>query len=208
MNLKPSIIAVGLVAALSSAGTLAGAQQTGAQGGGQQAGASQVRGQQGAATAGPRAGMRGPAGGGGQMAPAELERWLDAYVLLQAQETLKLTDAQFPRFVQRLKALQEVRRRNLQARRQMLATLAGLMRATPFDESVVRERLKALHDLDLRSADELQKARDAVDEVLDVPQQARFRMFEEAVERRKIELLMRARQVGRRGAPEAPAAVR
>jgi Spy/CpxP family protein refolding chaperone len=208
MNLKSSIVAFGVVAAMSCAGALAAAQQTGAQGGGPPAGAAQVRGQQGAAMQGPRAGMRGPAGGGGQMAPAELERWLDAYVLLQAQETLKLTDAQFPRFVQRLKALQEMRRRNLQARRQMLATLAGVMKATPFDESAVRERLKALRDLDVRSAEELQKTRDAVDDVLDVPQQARFRLFEEAVERRKIDLLMRARQVGRRGAPEAPAGIR
>ncbi len=33
-----------------------------------------------------------------------------------------------------------------------------------------------------------------VDEVLDVRQQLRFRLFEEQMERRKVELLMRARQ--------------
>jgi hypothetical protein len=40
-----------------------------------------------------------------------------------------------------------------------------------------------------------------VDEVLDVRQQARFRMFEDMIERRKLDLLMRARQraAGRRG---------
>jgi len=32
-----------------------------------------------------------------------------------------------------------------------------------------------------------------VDEVLDQRQQARFRMFEESIERRKLDLLMRAR---------------
>ena len=207
MNLRSSILAGGLVVAMSCAGALAAAQQTGTQGVGQQAGAAQGRGQQGGMQ-GPRVGMRGGAGGAGQMTPGELERWVDSYVLLQAQETLKLTDAQFPRFVQRLKALQELRRKNLQVRRQMLATLAGLMKATPFDEAAVHERLKALHDLDVRSAEELQKARDLVDEGLDVPQQARFRLFEEAVERRKIELLMRARQAGRRGVQDAPAGIR
>jgi hypothetical protein len=55
--------------------------------------------------------------------------------------------------------------------------------------------------LDDRSAVELRRAYDALDEVLDVPQQARFRMFEEMIERRKLDLLMRARQrtAGRRG---------
>ncbi len=208
MNLKSSILTGGLVMAMSCAGALAVAQQTGTQGGGQQAGTAQGRGPRGAAMQGPRAGLRGGAGGAGQMTPAELERWLDSYVLLQAQDTLKLTDAQFPRFVQRLKALQDVRRRDLQERRRMLAALGALVRTTPFDEGAVREQLKALRDLDTRSAEELQKARDGVDEVLDVPQQARFRLFEEAVERRKIELLMRARQGGRRGAQDAPAGIR
>jgi hypothetical protein len=208
MNLKSSILAGGLVMALSCAGTLGAAQPMGPQGGGQQAGIGQGRGQQGAGPQGQGAAMRGGAGGAGQMTPGELERWVDSYVLLQAQETLKLTDAQFPRFVQRLKAMQELRRKHLQARRQMLATLAGLMKATPYDETAVRERLKALHDADVQSAAELQKSRDLIDEVLDVSQQARFRLFEEAVERRKIELLMRARQIGRRGFQDAPAGIR
>ena len=43
----------------------------------------------------------------------------------------------------------------------------------------------------------MRKAYNALDEVLDVRQQARFRVFEEQIERRKIELLMRARQQNR-----------
>ncbi len=183
MNLKSLALAGCLVISVSWPASPVEARQAGPQGGRQ---------------AGPRAGMR--AGGAPAVPPAELERWLDSYVLLQAQDTLKLTDAQFPKFVQRLKALQELRRQHLQQRRQMLASMATLMKATPFDEATVRDRLKALHDLDLRSADELQRARDAIDELLDVRQQARFRLFEEAVERRKIDLLMRARMLaGERG---------
>jgi hypothetical protein len=69
------------------------------------------------------------------------------------------------------------------------------------DEPAVREKLKALRELDDRSAAELRKAYDSLDEVLDVRQQARFRIFEENLERRKMDLLLRARQrtAGRRG---------
>ena len=41
-----------------------------------------------------------------------------------------------------------------------------------------------------------------IDQVLDVRQQVRFRLFEEQMERRKVDLLMRARQANRqRNAP-------
>jgi len=61
--------------------------------------------------------------------------------------------------------------------------------------------LRALRELDDRAALELRRAADGVDEVLDIRQQARFRMFEEQIERRKLDLLLRARQraAGRRG---------
>jgi hypothetical protein len=202
MNLKPLVLAGSLVMAWSWPGALAAAQQAGPP-----AGVRQGRGQQGGGEPGMRGGMRAGAGAGA-LTPAELERWLDSYVLLQAQETLKLTDAQFPRFVQRLKALQEIRRRNLQARRQLINSLGPLLQATPVDEGQVRERLKALHDLNVRSAEELQRAYDGIDEVLDTVQQARFRLFEEAAERRKIELLMRARQRGGQPGQPVPSAVR
>ena len=140
--------------------------------------------------------------------PLELERWFDSYVLLQAQETLKLTDAQFPRFLPRLKALQDTRRRNVQARRQIVNELGKLLKATPLDEALVRERLKALHDLDVKAPDELRKAYEGLDEVLDPVQQARFRIFEEVVERRKINLLMKARQSATDAGRPAPTVVR
>jgi Spy/CpxP family protein refolding chaperone len=141
-----------------------------------------------------RKGQRAGAGGAPVVTPLELERWFDSYVLLQAQDQLKLTDAQFPKFLIRLKALQDARRRNLQTRRQIVNTLGKLLKSPPLDEAQAREQLKALRELDARSADELQKAYEGLDEVLDVSQQARFRVFEEVVERRKIDLLIRARQ--------------
>jgi hypothetical protein len=61
----------------------------------------------------------------------------------------------------------------------------------------LRTQLKALADLDARVTTEVRQAVDGVDQVLDLRQQARFRLFEEQVERRKVELLMRARQANR-----------
>jgi hypothetical protein len=151
----------------------------------------------------PGRGGRGAAGAGQALTPVELERWLDSYVLIQAQDALKITDAQFPRFLQRLNALQATRRRHAAARRQILATIGRQLRATPVDEAGMREQLKALRELDVRAADEGRKAYDALDEALEPVQQARFRLFEQQVERRQIELLMKARErageTGRQG---------
>ena len=132
----------------------------------------------------------------GRMNPAEVVRILDGYALVQAQDALQLSEAQYGRFVTRLKTLQDVRRRNLQARHriiQELRRLAGPQAAAP-DESNIRLQLKALRDHEERAAGEVLKAYDALDEVLDARQQARFRLFEERLELRKMDLLMRARQ--------------
>ena len=71
-----------------------------------------------------------------------------------------------------------------------------------FSDDILRQELRfrggtALQELESRTAAEMRKAYNALDEVLDVRQQARFRVFEEQIERRKIELLMRARQQNR-----------
>ena len=43
---------------------------------------------------------------------------------MEAQQTLGLSDTQYPPFLTRLRALQETRRRHLQRARQLLAELA------------------------------------------------------------------------------------
>jgi hypothetical protein len=100
----------------------------------------------------PAAGQSPPPGDGAELRPAEIQRLFDAYLVMEAQQTLGLSDTQYPTFLTRLRALQETRRRHLQARGQLLAELA---------------------------------------------QQARFRVFEEQIERRKLELMLRARQAAR-----------
>jgi cell fate (sporulation/competence/biofilm development) regulator YlbF (YheA/YmcA/DUF963 family) len=130
------------------------------------------------------------------VSPAEIQRLFDAYVVMQAQQALELSDEQFPRFLARVKTLQEARRRGQMQRNRMLQELRRLSQTTGQDEAL-RAQLKALNDLDARVGAETRQALDGVDQVLDLRQQARFRLFEEQMERRKVDLLMRARQANR-----------
>ena len=130
--------------------------------------------------------------------PGEIQRMFDSYALMQAQDQLKIGDDQFPQFLARFKALQDVRRRALQERTRLVQELRQLVNAPQPDEGQMKERVKALADLDARTVDEVKKAQEAIDQVLDVRQQAKFRVFEENMERRKLELVTRARQANRK----------
>jgi hypothetical protein len=126
---------------------------------------------------------------------AELQRLFDAYFLLQAQDALKLDDAKFTEFLPRLKALQDARRRHDLEHRQAVAELAKQTApGVVMDENQIRDRLRALQELESRTAAEIRKAYDGIDQVLDLRRQARFRVFEQNMERRKLELMLRARR--------------
>jgi hypothetical protein len=152
-----------------------------------------------AAAQDPDTGRRNRQAGAGREAGApsvgELVNMLDTYAIVQAQTALSLDDSKYGEFVNRLKRLQQTRRRTTRARNQILGDLRRLTQAgTPVDETAIRERLKALRDHDEQAAAEMRKAYDDLDRVLDARQQARFRIFEEAMERKKLDLLMRAQQ--------------
>jgi hypothetical protein len=140
-----------------------------------------------------RQGRAGRAQGG--VTPAEIQRLFEAYETMQAQDALHLTDAQYPMFLPRMKALQDARRRGTADRARLVASLARLTApGAQSDESQIRAELKALDEAEARSRDEVRQATDALNQVLDVRQQARFRVLEEQMERRKVELLTRARR--------------
>jgi hypothetical protein len=148
----------------------------------------------------PPAGVQPPAAPGVNepgVSVGELQRMFDAYALMQAQEQLKISDDQFSQFLTRFKALQVVRRKALAERTRAIMELRTLTKEPQPDENQLRERLKALQEIEARAAADTRKAYDAVDQVLDVRQQARFRVFEEMMERRQIELIGRARQANR-----------
>ena len=143
--------------------------------------------------------MQGPPDGA--INPAQIQRWFEAFTVLQAQDALQLTEAQYGPFVTRLKALQDVRRRHQMARNQIMGDLRRLTNPQngSNDEGMLAERLRSLRDEDERTAADVKKAYEGVDEALDVRQQARFRIFEERMEQQKLELLMKTRQNARAG---------
>ena len=131
------------------------------------------------------------------VSPAEIQRMFDSYALMQAQDQLQIGDDQFPQFLTRFKSLQDIRRAALTERARRIMQLRRLLNAPQLDEAAVREQMKGLEDLDARSQADVKKAYEAIDQILNVRQQAKFRVFEELMERRKLELVTRARQANR-----------
>ena len=153
----------------------------------------------------PRAGGPPPVPADQAVSPAEVQRMFDAYALMQAQEQLNIADDQFSAFLTRFKALQDARRQMLQQRARALVDIRRLLADSSTDEAQIKDRLKQLQEIESRGQAEARKAYDAIDQVLDLRQQAQFRIFEEQMERRKVDLLMRARQGNRlRNQAEAP----
>jgi hypothetical protein len=132
--------------------------------------------------------------------PFELQRLFDSWALLQAQEFLKIGDDQFAKFLKQFKTLQDVRRQGLQQRTRVLNQLRKAIKDGDPDEQL-KTSIKLLQEIDDRTAADTRKAYEAVDQVLDVQQQAKFRIFEEEMERRKLELVTRARQANRANNP-------
>jgi hypothetical protein len=139
----------------------------------------------------------------GSIPEVQLAAMLDTYAIVQAQSQLAIPDDKYGTFAARLKKLQDVRRKNMRLRRQIvqeLRRLAGAKAAaegTESEEAAIKKQLAALRELDERAAVELRQAYDSLDEVLDARQQARFRIFEEQIERRKLDLLFRAQERAR-----------
>lgn len=132
--------------------------------------------------------------------PAEITRLFDAYTVMQAQEALGLDEARFGPFVTRLRALQTVRRRHVRERAAIVRELRQLLQGTG-NEATLSERLDALARSDSAAQTEIANAVAAIDELLDVRQRARFRVLEQQLELRKLELVGRARQRLRNAAP-------
>jgi Spy/CpxP family protein refolding chaperone len=140
---------------------------------------------------------QGAAGEAPNVSPAEIQRMFDSYALMQAQDQLQIGDDQFPQFLTRFKALQDLRRQGLQQRTRRITELRRLLNAPQLDEAAIREQMKGLQELDARVQVDVKRAYDAIDQILNVRQQAKFRVFEELMERRKLELVTRARQANR-----------
>jgi hypothetical protein len=131
-----------------------------------------------------------------RLTPQEIQRLFDAYALVQAQEQIGLSESQYGPFVTRFKALQDLRRAHQQRRERLIRDLARLSRpgAPASGEGELKARYDELTAFEGSAVDELRRAVAALDEGLDLRQRARLRVFVETMERRKLELLLRARQ--------------
>src|SRR6476660_6601500 len=101
-----------------------------------------------------------PAQGTPDLAPlnaGQIQRWFEAYTVLQAQDALKLSEAQYGRFVTRLKSLQDTRRKHQLVRNQIMGELRRLTNPQngSNDEPSLTDRLKALREEDDRAAVDL-----------------------------------------------------
>lgn len=134
-----------------------------------------------------------------QLTPAQVEQEFDNFALGQAQQQLGLAEAQYFRFARAYRALQMVKRRAQRERRAMMAELNALVRppGPVADPAAVTARIAALDEQMVQSAVAARQAHVAIDGVLNLRQRARFRQFEQQMERKKLELLALAQGAAR-----------
>ena len=155
-----------------------------------------------------RGGLRpgGPAGEANPQNIQAVQSLVDGWAIVEARKRLELSDEQYAGFVAKFTNLQNARRRHMMARQRLLrelnAAAFGATETRPAD-AVFTEKVKALDDLSQTATQELRQLALEVDNVLTPYQRARFRLFEEQVERQKLDLLSRSRQG--RGAEPPPA---
>jgi hypothetical protein len=136
------------------------------------------------------------AGGRGALPPItpnmnqqQLQAWIDTYAVVQAERDLQLTADQYPAFVGRLRKVQDIRRRNQMEKGKLLRELNGLLQINEAREEAILAHVKSLDDLAQRGVSDLKQAYQDLDSGLTPWQRGRLRLFEEQLERRKMDLL-------------------
>jgi len=129
-----------------------------------------------------------------QVSMAEIRKAFDAYAITQAQEQVKLTKDQLPKFMAQYKELNDSRRMATQEHNRLLVELRQHVADANVSEVQLKDRLKALRDVEERSHADVRKAYDEIDKLLDVRQQVRFRVFEKDMDRRMAQVIARTRQ--------------
>lgn len=137
----------------------------------------------------------------GNIAPGDIQAMFEAMTVMEAERFVMLTPEQFPVFVQRLKRLQEARGVMIRRHNRALNELRGM--ANPqsgrADDATIDMKLRELSAIELEGRAAIDKALEAVDQMLSPKQRARFRMLEDNIEKKKIDFLTKVRQPGGRG---------
>ena len=92
----------------------------------------------------------------------------------------------------RLKQLQEVCRRNEQGAQRLLRAAQRLVSQPDASDELLQGELDQLDDHQQAAGESVRAASAALDQILTPKQRVRFRVFEQRMERRKLELVMRA----------------
>jgi hypothetical protein len=123
---------------------------------------------------------------------------LEGFEINQADRALQLTDKQYGEFIQRLRNLQRLRHQHQNQRLRIVGELRRManQQNPPVEDALLEAPTKRLDDFDKQAFQEMQTAYAQIDEVLNVRQRARFRLFEEAMEQRKLEILARVLKAG------------
>jgi len=158
---------------------------------------------QGTADATPPAQGRG-AGGPPQRASASdqaklatVQDLLEGMEISNADKALQIDNQHYAEFIQRLRSLQRLRRQHQMQRQRLIGELRRLAnQQPPVEDALLESPTKRLDDFDKQAFQEIQNAYAQIDEVLNVRQRARFRLFEENMEQRKLEILTRVLKSG------------
>lgn len=119
------------------------------------------------------------------------ENW-NLLVLKNARGFLALSDTQYPNFFAKMSTLQETRDRRFRERRRLLnelGRLTGPNNPDPPSDATLVTKTREFDELEAQAAQAERTALAAVDEVLTPFQRARFRVFEEQMDRRKLQML-------------------
>jgi hypothetical protein len=129
----------------------------------------------------------------------EMFRMVDAYIAMNIEEKLGLTDEQFARVLPLVKRLQSDRRRFASRRTEIVRDLRDRLQSGAATEGQVGQTMKDLKELEQEEPAVVRKDREAIDQTLSVVQQAKLRVLEVEVERKIRQLTLQ-----RPGGPNGP----
>lgn len=126
---------------------------------------------------------------------------LEGMEISNADKFLQVDNQHYGDFIQRLRNLQKLRKQHQNQRQRLVQELRRLTNTPGMEDALLEAPTKRLDDFDKQAFQDMQNAYAQIDEVLNVRQRARFRLFEEQMEQRKLEIITR---VLKSGAPAAP----
>jgi hypothetical protein len=140
---------------------------------------------------------------------ADVNDMFQGLEISEVERFLQLTAEQWAPFMKEFRQYQQVRNRHQMQRNRLVMAirqaLNGFQNQPPADDATVEGLVKKLADFEQQIGAELKARHAAIDAVLSIRQRARFIVFQENMERRKIELLAKVlRSQGREPMPQAP----